>query len=56
VSLIAGIAPGIKLEPDVAPDGVAMSLQKTLATLLAQVGLERRAKPVTDIRRQLGMD
>jgi len=39
--------------------GVVMQhdvLQKTLATLLAQVGLERRAKPVTDIRRQLGMD
>jgi hypothetical protein len=32
------------------------SLQKTLALLLEKIGLERRAKPVQDIRQQLGMD
>jgi hypothetical protein len=32
------------------------TMQKTLAVLLDKIGLERRSKPVEDIRRQLGMD
>jgi hypothetical protein len=32
------------------------TMQNTLAELLEKIGLERRAKPMADIRRQLGMD
>ena len=32
------------------------TMQKTLAELLEKIGLKRRAKPMADIRQQLGMD